>query len=275
MLFEVKHLSVEAFSRGQVNPILKDVSLALDEGEFAALVGESGSGKSMTALSVMHLLPENIRVTGGEVRLGGNLISSMIEREFRSITGKEISMVFQEPMTSLNPLMKTGRQIEEAGLIHGLSKAEARTRAEELARLAGLSDTERILNSFPHELSGGMKQRIMIAMALMNNPRLLIADEPTTALDVLTQEEIIGILQNLRETRKTAMLLITHDLSVVKKLCSRVYIMYRGQIIEQGLTKEIFENPKHDYTKALIQALPGLEKRNQKLPVYDAFLAER
>ena len=275
MLFEVKHLSVEAFSRGQVNPILKDVSLALDEGEFAALVGESGSGKSMTALSVMHLLPENIRVTGGEVRLGGNLISSMTEREFRSISGKEISMVFQEPMTSLNPLMKTGRQIEEAGLIHGLSKAEARTRAEELARLAGLSDTERILNSFPHELSGGMKQRIMIAMALMNNPRLLIADEPTTALDVLTQEEIIGILQNLRETRKTAMLLITHDLSVVKKLCSRVYIMYRGQIIEQGLTKEIFENPKHDYTKALIQALPGLEKRNQKLPVYDAFLAER
>ena len=275
MLFEINHLGAASFSRSQVNPILKDVSLAVDEGEFTALVGESGSGKSMTALSVMHLLPEKIRVTGGEVRLGGKVISSMAEREFRSISGKEISIVFQEPMTSLNPLMKAGRQIEEAGLIHGLSKNEARARAEELARLTGLLDTERILNSFPHELSGGMKQRIMIAMALMNNPRLLIADEPTTALDVLTQEEIIGILQNLRKTQKTAMLLITHDLSVVKKLCSRVYIMYKGQIVEQGLTKEIFENPQNNYTKALIEAIPALAKRNKKLPVYDAFLAER
>lgn len=275
MLFQIEHLHTDFSTRKKHFPILDDVSISVDEGEFVALVGESGSGKTMTAMSTMHLLPENISVTGGEIFLNQKNISSMSETEFRSISGKEISIIFQEPMTSLNPLLKVGRQIEEAGLIHGLSKTEAFERAAELARLTGLNDIERIFASFPHELSGGMKQRIMIAIALMNNPRLLIADEPTTALDVLTQEEIIRILQNLRESKKVAMLLITHDLSIVKKLCSRVYIMYKGQIVEQGTAEEIFENPKNDYTRALIDAVPGLEKRNVRLPVYDAFFVER
>lgn len=255
MLFQINHLSVEFSLREKRTPILQNISLSVDEGEFVALVGESGSGKTMTSLATMHLLPENICMTGGEILLGGKNISSMDEKEFRAISGKEISMIFQEPMTSLNPLIRVGKQIEESGLIHGMKKDEARNKAAELARLSGLSDTERILRSFPHELSGGMKQRIMIASSLMNSPRLLIADEPTTALDVSTQEEIIHILQNLREQRNTAMLLISHDLSVVKKLCSRVYIMYKGRIVESGSTEEIFKNPRHEYTTALVQAV--------------------
>ena len=255
MLFQINHLSVEFSLREKRTPILQDISLSVDEGEFVALVGESGSGKTMTSLATMHLLPENICMTGGEILLGGKNISSMDEKEFRAISGKEISMIFQEPMTSLNPLIRVGKQIEESGLIHGMKKDVARNKAAELARLSGLSDRKRILRSFPHELSGGMKQRIMIASSLMNSPRLLIADEPTTALDVSTQEEIIHILQNLREQRNTAMLLISHDLSVVKKLCSRVYIMYKGRIVESGSTEEIFKNPRHEYTTALVQAV--------------------
>ena len=254
MLFQIKNLSAGFFSREQSFPILEDISLSIDEGEFVALVGESGSGKTMTSLSAMHLLPENIKITGGEITLGDKVISSMREKEFRSISGKEISMIFQEPMTSLNPLMKVGKQIEETGIVHGLSKEEAHERAVELAHLTGLLDSERILSAYPHELSGGMKQRIMIASALMMRPSLLIADEPTTALDVSTQEEIIAVLQNLRQSKKIAMLLITHDLSVVKKLCSRVYIMYRGRIVEKGGIDEIFKAPKDEYTKALVGA---------------------
>ena len=202
MVFQIKHLTAE-FSAEKSVPILSDVSLSIDEGEFVALVGESGSGKTMTSLSAMHLLPEHIKVTGGEIFLNGRDILKVSDAEFRKISGKELSMIFQEPMTSLNPLLKIGRQIEESGLIHGLSKEEARSRAEELARLTGLKNTDRLFQSFPHELSGGMKQRVMIASALMNSPRLLIADEPTTALDVITQEEIISILNNLRETKKS------------------------------------------------------------------------
>ena len=286
MLFEINHLSVDYTSRKKIFSVLDDVSLSVDEGEFVALVGESGSGKTMPALSAMHLLPENMRISGGEIKLGEKIISRMEEKEFRPISGKEISMIFQEPMTSLNPLIKVGKQIEESGLIHGLSKKEAHERATELARLIGLADTERILQNFPHELSGGMKQRIMIASALMNNPRLLIADEPTTALDVSTQEEIIHILQNLRKTHHIAMLLITHDFSVVKKLCSRVYIMYKGKIVESAATEELFQNSenadgekgakraRHEYTRALIDSIPSAAKRKQKLPVYDAFFSD-
>ena len=274
MLFQINHLSAVFSCRKKNLPILSDLSLSVDEGEFVALVGESGSGKTMTSLATMHLLPEHIKVSGGEIFLRGEDILKISDDEFRKISGKEISMIFQEPMTSLNPLIKIGRQIEESGLIHGLSKEESRFRAEELARLIGLKDTERIFQSFPHELSGGMKQRVMIASALMNNPRLLIADEPTTALDVLTQEEIISILKNLRVTKKISMLLITHDFSVVRKLCSRVYIMYKGKIVESASTEEIFKNPRHEYTRALIEAIPSLHNRGEKLPVFDAFIRD-
>ncbi len=272
-LFQIKNLSVGFSQEGKQTKILDDVSLSVEEGEFVALVGESGSGKTMTSLAAMHLLPENIKVTGGEIVLSEKNLSSMSENEFRAISGKEISMIFQEPMTSLNPLIKVGKQIEESGLVHGLSKTKAKNRAFALSQLTGLSDTERVLSSFPHELSGGMKQRIMITGALVNQPKLLIADEPTTALDVSTQEEIIHILQNLRETKNIAMLLITHDFSVVRKLCSRVYIMYKGKIVEQNTVEEIFKNPQHEYTKALIDSIPSLDKKGEKLPVYDAFFS--
>ena len=254
MLFKINNLSVEFSSQKRRISLLSDVSLSVGEGEFVALLGESGSGKTMTSLATMHLLPKDIKVTGGEIIFNGQEISNLSDKEFRSISGKEISMIFQEPMTSLNPLIKIGRQIEETGLIHGMTKEEAHEKAIEIARLTGLSDTKRIFSSFPHELSGGMRQRVMIASSLMNSPRLLIADEPTTALDVLTQEEIIKILKNLREKTGISMLLITHDFSVVKKLCSRAYVMYKGKIVESAPTQEIFQNPTHEYTKALIEA---------------------
>jgi ABC-type dipeptide/oligopeptide/nickel transport system ATPase component len=255
MLFQIKNLSVDFSLKNRKTQILKDISLSVDEGEFVALVGESGSGKTMTSLATMHLLPENVKITGGQITLGEKIISEMNDKDFRSISGKDIAMIFQEPMTSLNPLIKAGKQIEETGLAHGMSKKEAEEKAVELARLTGLTDTNRILQSFPYELSGGMRQRIMIASALMNNPPFLIADEPTTALDVSTQEEIISVLKKLRDTKKISMLLITHDFSVVKKLCSKVYIMYKGEIVEENSIEEIFKNPQHEYTKMLLGAI--------------------
>ena len=246
-LLNIQNLSVEFGSHFAV----KNANIRIFPGEFVALVGESGSGKTVTSLSIMNLLPENAKVTG--------------KIEFN---GKNKSMIFQEPMTSLNPLIKAGRQIEESALLHGLSKKEAHEKALKIAKLAGLTNTDRIFNSWPHELSGGMRQRVMIASALMTDPELLIADEPTTALDVSTQNKILELIQNLRQNFNTSLLMITHDFSVVKKLCSRIYIMYKGQIVEEGETRQILENPKHPYTKALIDAIPDAKKRNRELPSF-------
>lgn len=263
-MLEVRNLSVD------INNIhiLKNISLSVNEGEFVALVGESGSGKTMTSLSIMHLLPESAKITDGKILFDGKEISSFSDRQFRTIAGKEISMIFQEPMTSLNPLIKVGKQIEETGIIHGMTKKQAAEKRCELLKLSGFTDIPRVSASYPHELSGGMKQRIMIASSLMNTPRLLIADEPTTALDVSTQEEIIEILQKLKQISRTSMLLITHDLSVVKKLCSRVFVMFEGKIVEENSTEQIFSAPKHPYTKALIESIPDFEKREKPLPVF-------
>ncbi len=263
-LLEVKNLSVDIGS----SRILKNVSLSVAEGEFVALVGESGSGKTMTSLSIMHLLPESAQIKSGEISFSSEEILNIPSRQFRKISGKEISMIFQEPMTSLNPLIKVGKQIEESGMIHGMTKAQAAQKKEELMKLSGFTDTKRVSSSYPHELSGGMKQRVMIASSLMNTPKLLIADEPTTALDVSTQEEIIGILRSLKQNSSTSMLLITHDFSVVKKLCSRVYVMFEGRIVEENTTEQIFKSPKHPYTKALIDSIPDFSKRGKELPVY-------
>ncbi len=254
-VLSVENLNVEYRTKTSSSQILKNISINVEEGEFVALAGESGSGKTMTSLSCMNLLPENIQVTSGSI----NTYNS------------NISMIFQEPMTCLNPLMRVGRQIEEYGIARGMSKQEAHAKAVELARLTKLTDTERIFRCFPHELSGGMRQRVMIAGTLMNNPKLLIADEPTTALDVSTQLEILEILHELNKKYKTALLLITHDFSIVKKLCSRIYIMHRGEIIESGTAEKIFESPEHEYTKALLNAMPSFQKRNSKLPVYGIY----
>lgn len=249
-LLSVQNLSVEFSQEGKSFAALKSVSLKIFPGEFVALIGESGSGKTMTSLSIMDLLPEKATITSGKI----------------SFLGKNKSIIFQEPMTSLNPLIKAGKQIEESGIIHGMTKQEAHKKAVSLAHLTGLADTDRIFNCYPHELSGGMRQRIMIASALMTNPELLIADEPTTALDVSTQNQIMQIFKGLKKEFNTALLLITHDFTIVKKLCGRIYIMYKGQIIEEGKTEEILNAPKHPYTKALIESIPDARNRGKKLP---------
>lgn len=256
-ILSIKNLTVEfepPKSRAREKPLraVDSVNLEVFPGEFVALVGESGSGKTMTSLSIMNLLPEHAKITAGEI-------------EF---SGKNKSVIFQEPMTSLNPLMKVGKQITEWATEKGMTKHDAEQKARELAGLIGLKNTQRIFNSYPHELSGGMRQRIMIAGALMTNPELLIADEPTTALDVSTQNEILKIIGTLNKNFKTALLLITHDWTVVQKTCSRIYIMYKGKIVEEGGTEEILSSPKHPYTKALLSAIPTPQKRGRKLPCY-------
>ncbi len=256
-LLTIENLSI-SFEKNSDNKAskffaVKNLNLKIFPGEFVALVGESGSGKSMTSLSIMNLLPENAKTESGKI-------------EF---SGKNKSIIFQEPMTSLNPLIKTGRQIEESALIKGMSKIEAHEKALKIAKLVGLENTDRIFNSYPHELSGGMRQRIMIAGALMTDPELLIADEPTTALDVSTQNKILELIKSLKENFNTSLLMITHDFSVVKKLCSRIYIMYKGQIVEEGETEKILSFPQHPYTKALINSIPDAKKRSQKLPVFN------
>jgi ABC-type dipeptide/oligopeptide/nickel transport system ATPase component len=258
-LLKIENLTVDFFSEKTLftkpKPVFRAVdslNLTVHPGEFAALVGESGSGKTITSLSIMNLLPENAAVTDGKI----------------SFNGKNKSIIFQEPLTCLNPLIKAGKQIEEALTVKGASKEEAHKKAVKLAELAGFSDIERIFNCYPHELSGGQRQRIMIASALMTDPELLIADEPTTALDVSTQKEILNILFDLKKEFNTALLLITHDFSIVKKICTYVYIMYRGKIVEEGPVEKIFTSPEHPYTKALINSIPYPSRRSQRLPSY-------
>lgn len=250
-VLEISNLTVQFNSNGNNFKAVDNISLKINPGEFVALVGESGSGKTMTSLSIMNLLPEEATVSG--------------KIEFN---GKNKSIIFQEPMTSLNPLIKAGKQIEEAGTASHMSKEKAHAKAVELAELTGLSDTKRIFDCYPHELSGGQRQRVMIASALMTDPELLIADEPTTALDVSTQSEILEIIKNLNKKSGTSLLLITHDFTVIKKLCKRIYIMYKGKIVEEGDAFQIFNNPRHPYTKALLNSIPDYSKRGKKLPSY-------
>lgn len=243
---------------------LKDISLHIKEGEMVALVGESGCGKTMTALSCMGLQPENA-VISGSIKLSDNDILKFSRKEWNSFRGKDISMIFQEPMTSLNPLEKVGKQIEVTGILHGMNKADAQKKALSLMEQVNIENPHQLYNSYPHQLSGGQRQRIMIASALMNSPKLLIADEPTTALDVTTQEQIMNLLLEMNKKMNTAVLLVTHDLLLVKRLCTRVYIMYAGSILESGNTSNVLGNPIHPYTKGLLGALPSAAKKNERL----------
>ena len=266
MLLEVKDLSVE-FSglRGTVEA-LKKVSFSLKKGEILGVVGESGSGKSVTALSILGLLEKNAKVTSGEILYAGQNLLSLDKKEKQRIRGKQIGMVFQEPMTALHPTMKVGRQLAEVIKRHrGVSKKEAYELAIKAFEEVHIHNPELVATKYPFELSGGMRQRVVIALAMAAPPDLLIADEPTTALDVTIQYEILKLMKELSEKRETSVLLITHDLGVVSELCHRVVVMYAGEVIETGLTQAVLRSPQHPYTQALLHALPDLADPDEPL----------
>ena len=237
------------------------ISLHLDRGETLGLVGESGSGKSVTSLALMRLLPpEPAAEIGGEIEFDGRDIANLSEKQMRPLRGRDIAMVFQDPMTSLNPVLRIGEQVEETIKAHReIDSAGARARATELLRLVGIADPERQLERYPHEFSGGMRQRVMIAMALALEPKLLIADEPTTALDVTIQAQVLELLQKLTLETGTALILITHDLGVVARMTRRVAVMYAGLVVESAPTGELFADPRHPYTVGLLHSIPRLD----------------
>jgi peptide/nickel transport system ATP-binding protein len=256
-VLEVENLQVRLFDRTGPVVAVRGVSLSVRRGEVVALVGESGCGKSVTALSVLRLLPPDAEVTGS-VRVDGSEVLELSPAQLRTIRGGDVAMVFQEPMTSLNPAFTVGNQIAEVLRLHQrLHGARASTRALELMRMVGIGDAEKRLRSFPHELSGGMRQRVMIAMALAGEPKLLILDEPTTALDVTTQAQILDIVRDLRARTGMAILLITHDLGVVADLADRVVVMYAGAKVEEADVYDLFQAPRHPYAAGLLGALPG------------------
>ena len=263
---ELKDLQTHFQTEEGTVKAVSHVSFAVREGETVCVVGESGCGKSVTALSIMGLIAESGSVVGGDILYEGKSLLGMKEKELRSLRGNDIAMIFQEPMTSLNPVFTVGEQIVETLREHELlSKNEAYKKAIELIRKVGIARADEIVHSYPHELSGGMLQRIMIAVALSCNPKLLIADEPTTALDVTIQAQILDLLRQVKEEFKTSILLITHDLGVVAEMADYVVVMYGGKVIEEAPVLEIFQNPKHPYTKGLLKSKPVMGKRIDKL----------
>lgn len=263
---ELKDLQTHFQTEEGTVKAVNHVSFAVREGETVCVVGESGCGKSVTALSIMGLIAESGSVVGGDILYEGKSLLGMKEKELRSLLGNDIAMIFQEPMTSLNPVFTVGEQIVETLREHELlSKNEAYKKAIELIRKVGIARADEIVHSYPHELSGGMLQRIMIAVALSCNPKLLIADEPTTALDVTIQAQILDLLRQVKEEFKTSILLITHDLGVVAEMADYVVVMYGGKVIEEAPVLEIFQNPKHPYTKGLLKSKPVMGKRIDKL----------
>lgn len=255
----VKNLQSYFFTQRGLVKAVDNVSFNINQGETLALVGESGCGKSMTALSLLRLLPEPGKIVGGEITLDSHDILRLPENEIRRIRGNDISMIFQEPMTALNPVLKIGEQIAEVLRLHqGVSPTEALEQAAGLLRQVGISDPQRRLRDYPHQLSGGQRQRVVIAIALACDPKLLIADEPTTALDVTIQAQIMDLLLELKQQRNMAMLLITHDLGIVATNADKIAVMYAGQIVESGTVKRVFDNPLHPYTQGLLNCIPKL-----------------
>jgi peptide/nickel transport system ATP-binding protein len=264
-ILNIQNLNISTFN----NSILKDVSLKIHKGEMIGLVGESGSGKSVTALSILSLLDEKaMKIDTGKIFLSNENILEKNEVEMQKIRGNKISMIFQEPMTSLNPVFTIGDQINEVHNIHtNLSKNEANELTINLLDKVGIPNPEISVMKYPHQLSGGQRQRVMIAMALSCKPKLLIADEPTTALDVIVQAQILKIINDLRKELEMSVLLITHDLGVVQDYCDRVYVMYKGRIVENSKAKDLFSNPAHPYTKDLLNTRPAVNPPGKELPI--------
>ena len=273
-LLSVKDLNISAFKSNLEHKIIHNISYDLFENEIVAVVGESGSGKSVSSLAVMGLLPKQIlKITSGSITFENEEISQLSDKHFQKIRGNKIAMIFQEPMSSLNPSMQCGIQVEEILQQHtNLSKSEIKTEILSLFEKVKLPNPKRIYKSYPHEISGGQKQRVMIAMAIACKPKILIADEPTTALDVTVQKEILLLLKEIQKETKMSILFISHDLSLVSELADSVVVMYKGEIVEQGKTSSIFKEPKHIYTKALINARPSTKIRLKKLPTISNFM---
>jgi oligopeptide transport system ATP-binding protein len=264
-LVDIQHERLSFFTPAGEVKALNDVTIHLKEGEVLGIVGESGSGKSVTAYSLMGLTAHPGRLIGGTLDFNGHRINDMSEKEMRKIRGNEVSIIFQDPMTSLNPVYTIGNQIEEVILLHtDKNKAQARARAKELLELVGINEPEKRLKQYPHELSGGMRQRVMIAIALACEPKLLIADEPTTALDVTIQAQILELMMELKERLGMAIIMITHDLGIVASMCERIAVMYAGRIVEFGTTDDIFYRPKHEYTKGLLRSIPRLDAKEHE-----------
>lgn len=273
-LLHIDHVTISARKEGQWISIVKNSSFTLNQNEILGIVGESGSGKSVTSLAVMGLLPKGIlEIISGKIEFDGKDISAMSQKELRNLRGNDIAMIFQEPMSSLNPSLKCGFQVEEILMEHtSLSKAAIKATVLSLFEKVKLPNPDKIYNRYPHEISGGQKQRVMIAMAIACKPKILIADEPTTALDVTVQKEIILLLKELQQETKMSILFISHDLSLVSEIANRVLVMYRGEIVEQGESAAIFANPQNTYTKALISSRPSLDVRLKRLPTIKDYL---
>lgn len=269
-LLEINNLHTSFFCQAGEVKAINGVSFQVGIGETVGIVGESGSGKSVTSLSIMGLLPSNGKVTQGEIIFAGRSLLDLGEKEMQKIRGNEISMIFQDPMTSLNPVYTIGNQIMEPLIRHQqLSRPQARAKAVEMLRLVGIPVPEKRIDQYPHEFSGGMRQRAMIAMALSCQPQLLIADEPTTALDVTIQAQILELMKDLKEKVNTSIILITHDLGVVAEVCRRIMVMYGGRIMEIGTGEDIFRHPRHPYTWGLLRSIPSIkaDKRERLIPI--------
>jgi oligopeptide/dipeptide ABC transporter ATP-binding protein len=265
-VLRVEDFSLEVEINGRAYTAVDGIHFHVNEGEILGIVGESGCGKSLTALAVQGLLAPNVCVKSGRMLFGGEDLLAMPAARRREINGRDITMIFQEPMTSLNPLMKVGRQIGEVLALHSrLDRKEIHRRSAELLEEIGIYDVERILASYPHQLSGGMRQRVMIAMAVICSPRLLIADEPTTALDVTTQAHVLALLKKINREHGTSILFISHDIGVISSLCDRMLVMYGGKIMEKGCTQDVLGQPVHEYTKGLLNSIPTREKKGAPL----------
>jgi len=273
-LLEVNSLEISFKKEGIFKPIINSISYVLESNEILGIVGESGSGKSVSSLAVMGLLPKNIsKISNGEILFQGKNIAQLSKEELRNLRGKEISMIFQEPMSSLNPSLKCGFQVEEMLLQHTrLSKKEIKKETLALFEKVKLPNPEKIYESYPHQISGGQKQRVMIAMAIACKPKILIADEPTTALDVTVQKEIIQLLKDIQQETGMSIMFISHDLALVSEIANRVLVMYKGEIVEQGDASDVFHNPQHIYTKALVSSRPSLNVRLKRLPTIKDYL---